>query len=89
MWLSGSSLKKADVNGSGGGSSGSRSGSRSSGGSISSWEVVNRDRRLSNSLSSIAMAGVEVERPYRKKGCLAFLPMGVSGTRIGDAMIGR
>lgn len=68
----------------GGGGSGSGSGGSSS----SIWEIVNRDRRLSHSLWSIAMAGVEKERPSRKKGRLAFLAMGANGTRIGDAMIG-
>lgn len=83
-------LKKGTYNGrgSGGGGSSDDSSSSCSCSSSSSWEIVNRDRRLSNSLSSIAMADVEVVRPSRKKGCLAFLATGVSGTRIGDAMVG-
>lgn len=48
---------------------------------------MNRKSGLSNSLLSIAMAGVEVERPSRKKGRLAFLAMEVTESHTADAMI--
>lgn len=47
---------------------------------------MNRNGELSSSLSPIAMAAVEGERPSRKKGRLAYPAMRVSETRIVDAM---
>ena len=48
--------------------------------------IVNRNSELSRSLLSIAMAGVEAERPSRMRERLAHLAMRVSGTHIVDAM---
>lgn len=48
---------------------------------------MNRNGELSSSLSSIAMADGEAERPSRKKGRLAYLAMRASGIRTVDATI--
>ena len=45
---------------------------------------MNRNGELSSSLSSIAMAGVEADRPSRN---LVFLAMRASGIGVVDAMI--
>lgn len=49
--------------------------------------IVNRKGKLSSSLSSIAMAGLEADRQSRREGFLVFLAMPVSGIGIVDAMI--
>ena len=48
---------------------------------------MNHNGSLSNSPSSIARAGAEVQRPSRMKVGLAFLARAVSENRIVDAIV--
>ena len=48
---------------------------------------MNRNGELRSPLSSIAMAGVEAERPSRRKAHPAFPAMKVTGIRIVAAII--